>query len=83
MVEEYAGTVGTVTTIHTEYGTCLSVLLYTGIYNTENSVSLIWILVEKSSVSDPDPVGFVFKLPDWIRIRFRNPDPDPENEIEQ
>ena len=34
------------------------------------------------SVSDPDPGGSGFKLPDWIRIRIRNPDPDPESEIE-
>ena len=31
---------------------------------------------------DPDPGGFGFKLPGWIRIRIRIPDPDPESEIE-
>ena len=34
-----------------------------------------------TSVSDPDPGGSGFKLPDWIRIRIRNPDPESEIEL--
>ena len=36
------------------------------------------VIIENSV---PNPVGFGFKLPGWIRIRIRNPDPNPESEI--
>jgi len=42
----------------------------------------MYITIPVSSVSDPDPVGSGFKLPDWIRIQIARLDPVPYSESE-